>query len=183
MQRWLTITTLVVLSLGIATFSSRTVQTPEHRLKPIQAEDLSLERYFQMRASRASSGRSAVAYASTVTSPTTTAPATTTTTRRPSPHQSTAAQSKATESTPENPPGDIWEKLAWCESRMQQRALSANGLYYSYFQWTLSTYHSVGGVGDPRDVDYETQKALAIKLQARSGWGQWPRCSRRLGLR
>lgn len=81
------------------------------------------------------------------------------------------------------PTGDVWHALALCESGMRQSATSPNGLYLSYFQWLLSTYRSVGGVGDPRTVPYETQVVLAKRLQARSGWGQWPRCSRKLGLR
>lgn len=78
--------------------------------------------------------------------------------------------------------GDVWHALAVCESGMRQEATSPNGLYLSYFQWSLPTWRSVGGVGDPRTVPYETQVVLAKRLQARSGWGQWPRCSQRLGL-
>ena len=37
--------------------------------------------------------------------------------------------------------------------------------------------------GNPVDYDYGTQLAAAQRLQARSGWGQWPHCARRLGLR
>jgi hypothetical protein len=76
--------------------------------------------------------------------------------------------------------GDVWEALAFCESGMRQ---FTPGPYHSYFQWNLATYASVGGEGMPEWHDYEYQKALAQKLQARSGWGQWPTCARRLGLR
>lgn len=79
-------------------------------------------------------------------------------------------------------PADVWHALAVCESGMRQNAVSANGLYLSYFQWVLPTWRSVGGAGDPRTVGYDTQVELAKRLQARSGWGQWPRCSRKLGL-
>lgn len=95
--------------------------------------------------------------------------------------------SQATESTEQMEPTavgeDVWARLAMCESGMRQGATSANGLYLSYFQWLMSTWKSVGGVGDPRTVPYETQVVLAKRLQARSGWDQWPRCSRKLGLR
>lgn len=79
-------------------------------------------------------------------------------------------------------PADVWHALAVCESGMRQNAVSADGLYLSFFQWALPTWRSVGGVGDPRTVGYDTQVELAKRLQARSGWGQWPRCSRKLGL-
>lgn len=75
---------------------------------------------------------------------------------------------------------DVWERLAMCESGMRR---VTPGPYHSYFQWLLTTYWSVGGEGMPEEHDFAYQRALAVKLQARSGWDQWPRCSRRLGLR
>lgn len=77
--------------------------------------------------------------------------------------------------------GDVWEALARCESGMTN-ANTGNG-YYGYFQFSASTWHSVGGSGLPTDHGYEEQLSRAQALQARSGWGQWPGCSRRLGLR
>lgn len=61
-------------------------------------------------------------------------------------------------------------------------ANTGNG-FYGYFQFTASTWRSVGGTGLPTDHDYATQRAMAQRLQARSGWSQWPACSRQLGLR
>lgn len=83
------------------------------------------------------------------------------------------------------PSGDIWHALAMCETggTMNQRATSPTGRYLGYFQFSLATWRSVGGPGDPRDHPYEVQKAYAITLQHRSGWGQWPHCSKVLGLR
>lgn len=76
--------------------------------------------------------------------------------------------------------GDLFDALARCESGMRR---VTPGPYHSYFQWQLSTWHSIGGQGMPEDADYETQKALAQKLVARSGWGQFPACSRKIGAR
>jgi hypothetical protein len=59
---------------------------------------------------------------------------------------------------------------------------TGNG-YYGYFQFALSTWQSVGGPGYPHEHSYETQKHYAQILQQRSGWGQWPHCSKELGLR
>lgn len=105
----------------------------------------------------------------------------------PRPTQRRAARNAPTPRAPQRPEAaagdDVWAALARCESGMRQDAVSSNGLYLSYFQWTLPTWRSVGGVGDPRTVGYDTQVELAKRLQARSGWGQWPACSRKLGLR
>jgi hypothetical protein len=72
--------------------------------------------------------------------------------------------------------GDRFDRLAKCESRMHQDANDGAG-HYSYFQWTLSTFHAAGGSGDPRDVDYGTQKGLAMSWAQQSNpYTQWPHC-------
>lgn len=108
---------------------------------------------------------------------------TTTTKRRASRSKPRTSPQPAREVETPTPAGDVWHALAMCESGMRQNATSPNGLYLSYFQWSLPTWRSVGGAGDPRTVPYETQVELAKRLQARSGWSQWPACSRKLGLR
>jgi hypothetical protein len=77
--------------------------------------------------------------------------------------------------------GDVWWALALCESG-GANVDTGNG-YSGYFQFLDSTWRSVGYSGRAVDYGYETQVAAAQTLQARSGWGQWPACSRRLGLR
>lgn len=72
--------------------------------------------------------------------------------------------------------GDRFDRLAACESTMNQNADDGQG-HLSFFQWLLSTFHSAGGVGDPRDVDYETQKALAMHwATVADPFRQWPSC-------
>lgn len=93
--------------------------------------------------------------------------------RRPVPR---AARSAA-------PRTNVWAALADCESGGNPQARSASGSYYGAFQFSLATWHSLGYGGNPTDYSYGEQVAAAQRLQARSGWGQWPRCSRRLGLR
>lgn len=77
---------------------------------------------------------------------------------------------------------DIWSRLAFCESGGRTNAVSRSGKYFGAFQFSLATWRSVGGPGNPIDHDYGTQLHYAKILQARSGWGQWPTCARRLGL-
>lgn len=73
--------------------------------------------------------------------------------------------------------GDRFDRLAMCESGMRQDAVDPSGSFLSYFQWRLSTWHAAGGTGDPRDVDYGTQKAIAMDWAQRANPStQWPVC-------
>lgn len=75
--------------------------------------------------------------------------------------------------------GDRYDKVAQCESGMNQDAVSKDGLYLSYFQWLPSTWHAVGGAGDPRDHSYAEQKARAQSMSNPSS--QWPVCWAKAG--
>jgi hypothetical protein len=77
---------------------------------------------------------------------------------------------------------DIWRALGECESHNDPRAVSKSGKYRGAFQFSIPTWRSLGYGGDPIDHSYAEQLAAAKKLQARSGWDQWPSCARRLGL-
>jgi hypothetical protein len=72
-------------------------------------------------------------------------------------------------------------KLRSCESGGNYQANTGNG-YYGAYQFALGTWQSLGFSGRPDQADPATQDAAVRKLQARSGWGQWPACSRRYGL-
>lgn len=105
----------------------------------------------------------------------------TTTTARTS--RSRPRPAGANASAPPAGTGDTWARLAQCESGGNPRAVSSSGTYRGAFQFSLATWRSVGMSGDPIDHSYGEQLAAAQRLQARSGWGQWPHCSRKLGLR
>ena len=78
------------------------------------------------------------------------------------------------------PSNDVWWRLAGCESGHR----NLRGRTYSgYFQFSGSTWRAMGESGVAADHSYATQRAVAIRLQARAGWNQWPSCSRQLGLR
>jgi hypothetical protein len=74
--------------------------------------------------------------------------------------------------------GDVWWELAGCETGYKYDNPNTGNGYFGYFQFSLPTWQSVGGPGYPHEHSYETQKEYAQKLQARSGWGQWPHCSK-----
>ncbi|MFT4167324.1 MAG: ubiquitin-like domain-containing protein [Microlunatus sp.] len=76
----------------------------------------------------------------------------------------------------------VWDRLAQCESGGNWSINTGNG-FYGGLQFTASTWRAMGGTGLPHQHSRETQIAIAKKLQARAGWGQWPACTSKLGLR
>ena len=97
-------------------------------------------------------------------------------TRRPRVVRPKAIQASAA------PTGDVWARLRQCESRGRYDINTGNGFYGAY-QFHPRTWRGLGYPGLPHQAPPEMQDQAARKLQARSGWGQWPACSRRLGLR
>ena len=77
--------------------------------------------------------------------------------------------------------GGIWAELRKCESGGNYRADTGNGFYGAY-QFTQQTWSDLGFAGRPDLAPSSTQDAAAAKLEAASGWGQWPACSAALGL-
>jgi len=77
--------------------------------------------------------------------------------------------------------GGVWAGLRQCESGGNYADNTGNG-YYGAYQFSLSTWHGLGFPGLPSDAPPAVQDQAAQQLQARSGWGQWPACSRRLRL-
>lgn len=76
----------------------------------------------------------------------------------------------------------VWAALAQCESGGNPKAVNPAG-YYGLYQFTVQTWQSVGGSGLPSDASAAEQTSRAQILQARSGWGQWPACSKKIGVR
>lgn len=78
--------------------------------------------------------------------------------------------------------GSVWDQIAKCESGGNWSINTGNG-YYGGLQFTLGSWKGVGGSGYPNQVSREEQIARAQILQSRQGWGAWPACTARLGLR
>jgi len=79
----------------------------------------------------------------------------------------------------------IWDRLAACESTSNWHANTGNS-YYGGLQQDLVFWRRHGGLAyAPRpDLASRTaQIAVAQRGLAVQGWGAWPVCSRRLGLR
>lgn len=77
---------------------------------------------------------------------------------------------------------DVWVKLRQCEAGGRYNANTGNG-YYGAYQFSAGTWRSLGYQGLPHQAPPEVQDEAAGKLQARGGWGHWPACSRRIGVR
>ena len=71
----------------------------------------------------------------------------------------------------------ILKRIAECESHGNPRSIGGGGLYRGAYQFTVDTYRSVGGRGDPAKASMAEQTRRAAILLARSGPGQWPVCS------
>ena len=76
----------------------------------------------------------------------------------------------------------VWDRLAQCESGGNWAINTGNG-YYGGLQFSAATWRSVGGSGLPHQHSRAEQIKRGQILQARAGWGQWPACTRALGLR
>lgn len=76
----------------------------------------------------------------------------------------------------------VWDRLAQCESGGNWSINTGNG-YYGGLQFSLSSWRGVGGSGYPHQASKSEQIARAEMLKARQGWGAWPACSYKLGLR
>ena len=78
--------------------------------------------------------------------------------------------------------GSVWDRLAACEAGGNWAINTGNG-YYGGLQFSLSSWRSVGGTGLPSNASREEQIMRGKMLQQRSGWGAWPSCTAKLGLR
>ncbi len=68
--------------------------------------------------------------------------------------------------------------IARCESGGNPRAVSASGMYRGKYQFSLATWRTVGGKGDPAGASETEQDRRAALLYRRDGPGQWPVCGR-----
>lgn len=76
----------------------------------------------------------------------------------------------------------VWDSLAQCEAGGNWSINTGNG-FYGGLQFTLSSWKAAGGSGYPNQASREEQIARGERLLAMQGWGAWPACSAKLGLR
>jgi uncharacterized protein YabE (DUF348 family) len=71
-----------------------------------------------------------------------------------------------------------WGALAQCESGGNPRA--SNGVDFGLYQFSLGTWHSVGGSGNPINASSSEQTSRAQILYGRTGASSWPTCGPKL---
>lgn len=81
--------------------------------------------------------------------------------------------------------GSVWDSIAACESGGNWSTNTGNG-YQGGLQFDQSTWAAYGGTAYAPTADQATREqqiAIAEKTQAAQGWGAWPACTAKLGLR
>jgi len=81
--------------------------------------------------------------------------------------------------------GAIWDALAQCEATGNWAINTGNG-YYGGVQFDQNTWERQGGLKYAPRADLATREeqiAIAAVTQRSQGWGAWPSCTSRLGLR
>lgn len=102
--------------------------------------------------------------------------------RRPAAQIVERGTKKAPTSSPVGASAGVFDRLAQCESGGNWASNTGNG-FYGGVQFSAQTWHSMGGSGLPSEASRAEQIQRASALQKQSGWGQWPACSQKLGLR
>ena len=102
----------------------------------------------------------------------------------PEPARASSGSSSSTSrsSAPAVSGGSTWDALAQCEAGGNWSISTGNG-YYGGLQSSASSWRAVGGSGLPHENSRETQIQMGERLKAAQGWGAWPSCSAKLGLR
>lgn len=68
------------------------------------------------------------------------------------------------------------EAIASCESGGDPTIVSSSGTYRGKYQFSYSTWESVGGSGDPAAAPESEQDYRAALLYSQSGSSPWPVC-------
>ncbi|MEA5154437.1 ubiquitin-like domain-containing protein [Raineyella sp.] len=111
--------------------------------------------------------------------PTTSSSTTTSTAKKAT---TSTTKSSGSSSSSSSAPAGVWDQIAQCESGGNWAINTGNG-YYGGLQFNLSTWRAYGGSGLPSSASKAEQIAIATKVQAAQGWGAWPACTSKLGLR
>ncbi len=100
-------------------------------------------------------------------------------------HQAAPAPARSSyvpTSSPSVASGSVWDRVAMCESGGNWAINTGNG-YYGGLQFSLSSWRAVGGTGYPNEASREEQISRGQMLQSKQGWGAWPACTAKLGIR
>ena len=93
-----------------------------------------------------------------------------------------ARRSTVTRSASAPASGSVWDRLAQCESGGNWSINTGNG-YSGGLQFSSGTWRANGGTGSASNASRAEQIRVAERVRASKGWGAWPACSSKLGLR
>ena len=82
-------------------------------------------------------------------------------------------------------PISTWEALAGCESTWRWHINSGNG-YYGGLQFSDQTWDGFGGeqfAPFAHQTGKYNQMTVAQRVKDAQGWGAWPTCTRKIGIR
>ncbi|MEP9364169.1 transglycosylase family protein [Nocardioides sp. CN2-186] len=82
-------------------------------------------------------------------------------------------------------PTRTWDRIARCESGGNWHINTGNG-YFGGLQISSGTWHGYGGgkfARIPSRASKAQQIRVAERIQNGQGWGAWPTCSQRAGVR
>jgi LysM repeat protein len=95
---------------------------------------------------------------------------------------SSSRRSTTTRSAAAPASGSVWDRLAQCESGGNWGINTGNG-YSGGLQFAPGTWAAHGGTGSAHNASRAEQIRVAERVRASQGWGAWPACSSKLGLR
>jgi len=95
---------------------------------------------------------------------------------------SSSRRSTVTRSAAAPAGGGVWDRLAQCESGGNWGTNTGNG-YSGGLQFAPGTWAANGGSGSAHNASRAEQIRVAERVRAAQGWGAWPACSAKLGLR
>jgi LysM repeat protein len=95
---------------------------------------------------------------------------------------SSSRRSTVTRSAAAPAGGSVWDRLAQCESGGNWGINTGNG-YSGGLQFAQGTWAANGGSGSAHNASRAEQIRVAERVRASQGWGAWPACSAKLGLR
>ncbi len=98
---------------------------------------------------------------------------------------SPSATSGSSASAPSVAGGSVWDALAQCESNGNWSINTGNG-FSGGLQFHPQTWQAYGGgqyAPTAGAATREQQIVIAQKVQAAQGWGAWPACTAKLGIR
>ncbi|MDO4908829.1 MAG: transglycosylase family protein [Corynebacterium sp.] len=177
------------MQITVTKVDNQTVTNDEsYNVDPTYIDDPDMDRGTQVTEVPAVAGTRAITHnlryengvqvADTVVSDTVVTPATPATIRRGTKTAPVAAVASVAN-------GSVWDAIAQCEAGGNWAINTGNG-YYGGLQFNAGTWLAYGGgqyASTANGATREQQIAIAEKVQAAQGWGAWPACTSKLGLR